>query len=99
MERPNSRRRERVRSDAVAKLRWNTATGVPRFATGKILDCTETGLRVETAEPIPLRSYLAIDSPELRQTGWAGWGSVRYCIHRQTKYVVGVELTAGARWN
>lgn len=94
----NSRRNERTASEAHIKLSWTGASGEPRSTRGTILDCSELGLRVEVLHSIDPRSYVALDAAELRTGGWAGWGSVRYCLKRESKYVVGIELTAGARW-
>jgi len=99
VKRPNSRGSERTLSNALVKLKWNGASGEPRSAAGKVLDCSESGVRIEVAEPIQVRSYVALDAPELNRAGWDGWGSVRYCVSRRSKYIIGLELSAGARWN
>jgi hypothetical protein len=95
----NSRKCERTLSDALVKLKWTGASGEPHFASGKVLDCSESGVRIEIAEPIQIRSYVTLDAPELNRAGWSGWGSVRYCLPRRSKYVIGFELSEGARWN
>jgi hypothetical protein len=97
--RRNSRGSERTISNALVKLKWNGASGEPRFAPGKVLDFSASGIRIEVAEPIQIRSYVAVDAPELHRAGWDGWGSVRYCLSRRSKYIIGLELSAGARWN
>jgi hypothetical protein len=97
MPKRNARRHERTPSDALVKIRWSAASGQAHFARGKILDCSEKGLRVEVIEPIPTRSYVTLDAPEL--AGWSGWGSVRYCVQRRAKYIVGLELSGGVQWN
>ena len=99
MQKRNARRHDRIPADAIVKIRWNVPSGEVHFARGKILDCSENGLRIEIMEPIPMRSYVTLDAPELDRAGWAGWGSVRYCALRRAKYIVGVELSAGAQWN
>ena len=99
MQKRNARKHERTPSDALVKIRWSAASGEAHFARGKILDCSENGLRVEVIEPIPTRSYVTLDAPELDRAGWSGWGSVRYCVLRRAKYIVGLELSAGVQWN
>jgi hypothetical protein len=99
MQKRNARRHERTPSDALVKMRWSIASGEAHFALGKILDCSERGLRVEVSEPIQTRSYVTLDAPELDRAGWSGWGSVRYCVLRRAKYIVGLELSAGVQWN
>jgi len=56
----NSRKYERTLSDELVKLKWTGASGEPHFASGKVLDCYESGLRIEIAEPIQIRSYVAL---------------------------------------
>jgi hypothetical protein len=99
MQKRNARSHERTPSEAVVKIRWSIASGEARFARGKILDCSEKGLRVEVVEPIQTRSYVTLDAPELDRAGWCGWGSVRYCVRRRAKYIIGLELSAGVQWN
>ena len=99
MSKRDARRHERIESGALVKMRWNIPSGEAHFARGKILDCSEKGLRIELMEPIPTRAYVTLDAPELEREGWAGWGSVRYCVLRRAKYIVGIELSGGAQWN
>ena len=99
MGKQNIRRHERIASGALVKMRWNVSSGEAHFARGKILDCSKKGLRIELLEPIPTRSYVSLDAPELDRAGWAGWGSVRYCVPKRAKYIVGLELSDGAQWN
>jgi len=99
MQKRNARRHEQTPSDALVKIRWSIPSGEAHFARGKILDCSERGLRVEVIEPIQMRSYVTLDAPELDRAGWSVWGSVRYCVLKRAKYIVGLELSAGARWN
>jgi hypothetical protein len=99
MKSQESRGRDRTVSNTVVKLKWSGVSGERRFATGKVLDSSDSGIRVEIAEPIQIRSYVTLEASELNQAGWAGWGSVRYCLPKRSKYVIGLELSAGARWN
>jgi hypothetical protein len=99
MQKRNARKHERTPSDALVKIRWSLPSGEAHFSRGKILDCSEKGLRVEVMEPIQTRSYVTLEAPELDRAGWSGWGSVRYCVLRRAKYIVGLELSAGVQWN
>jgi hypothetical protein len=99
MQKRNARKHERSPSDTLVKIRWSSASGEAHFALGKILDCSEKGLRVEVVEPIQTRSYVTLEAPELNRAGWSGWGSVRYCVLKRAKYIVGLELSAGVQWN
>ena len=98
MKKANIRGSERILTDAVVKLSWSGASGEPHFARGKILDYSGSGLRIEVSERIQIRSYITLNAAELNRAGWAGWGSVRYCTAKRSKYVIGLELSGGAQW-
>ena len=99
MKRTDTRRHERVPSNAPVKLRWSGASGEAHFARGTILNSSDTGLCVELVEPIKPLSYVTLNAPELNGADWATGGSVRYCTPKGCKYLVGVELRAGAKWD
>ncbi len=95
----NHRRHERVPSGTLVKLRWRTPSGDVHFGRGRILDHSAGGLRVELGEPLQQRLYITLEAPELKASLWSGWASVRHCTQKVTKYVVGLEFSAGARWD
>ena len=99
MSKRNNRRFERIPSGGAITVTWAEPSGRRNTAKANILDQSETGLRIELNAPIPLRSYVAFKAVEMKTGDWACWGSVRYCGQHKTKYVVGLELSAGARWN
>jgi PilZ domain len=90
MLRHNSRKHERVPSLVRVKLRWCGPSGEAHIATGKALDFSESGLRVQLTEPIPLRSYIILDAPELNLAASVAW--VRHCFQKGMKYIVGLEF-------
>jgi|SRR5437867_9468894 hypothetical protein len=98
MNRCETRRHERIPSGALVKLRWQGASGEAHFARGKIINSSKTGVCVELVEPIKPISYVTLNAPELNRADWAAGGSVRHCTAKGAKYIVGVELSAGARW-
>jgi hypothetical protein len=57
------------------------------------------GVCIELAEPIEPRCYVTIDAPEMNRSDWAAGGSVRHCSVKGAKYVIGVELSTGAKWD
>ena len=95
----NKRRFDRIPSSGPITLIWADPSGRRTTLKAKILDQSATGLRIEVGAAIPLRSYVTFKAAELNSGDWAGWGSVRYCRQSKTKYVVGLELSAGLRWN
>jgi len=95
----DTRRQKRVPLDATVKVRWSGAIGESHFARGKILNCSDMGLCFELIEPIKPLSYVSLNAPELNGADWAAGGSVRYCTPKGYKYLVGVELRSGAKWD
>src|SRR5437763_497371 len=93
----DARRHERLAAGSLAKLRWQGASGEAHFARAKVVNWSESGVCVELSEPIQLRSYVTLDAPELHHADWAAGGAVRHCTSKGAKYVVGLELTAGAK--
>src|SRR5262245_14605581 len=99
MSRANLRRHERVPAASPVKLRWNGTSGEARFARGKILDTSSSGLSIELMEPIRQGSYVTLDALGLNKAEWVANGSVRHCRSIGSKYLVGVELKTGAKWD
>ena len=98
MVKPEARRHERTATGSIVKLRWRGSAGEAHFAKAKVVNWSESGVCVELAEPIQLRSYVTLDAPELRHADWAAGGSVCHCSNKGAKYVVGLDLTGGAKW-
>jgi hypothetical protein len=93
----NRRRNDRfVPSNAVITLKWRGVSEQARFASARVLNYSETGLRIELCESIAPRTYVMLGAHGQNRAGWAGW--VRYCSRRGIKYIVGLELSAGPRW-
>src|SRR5437016_2743774 len=85
------RRSERFPSEEPVSLRWRGSSGEPHFGRGKVLDFSETGLRVELAQPIDPLSFVLVGPPGQNKGACAG--KVRYCVAKQTKYQVGLQLS------
>src|SRR5262245_4108927 len=97
MVRNDTRRHERIPAGSLVKIRWLGTAGESHFAKAKVLNWSEHGLCLELAEPIQLRCYVTLDAPELYHGEWSAGGAVRHCTSKGAKYVVGVELAAGAK--
>jgi hypothetical protein len=93
MPRHNTRLQERISSNAAVALRWREISGEPRFVRGRIVDYSTTGLRIELYQPIQPLADILVGAPGHNRTASAG--TIRYCIPKRTKYVVGVKLSAG----
>ena len=62
---------------------------------GRVVDVSEAGIRVEVPEPLDKQTYLTLQAASL---GLHGSASVRTCARKGTKYVAGLEFSAGLKW-
>jgi len=89
------RRHRRTPLAAPVQLSWTDRDGNQKFAYAKILDVSESGMRVEAREPLAKQAYVALRAD---QAGLQGSASVRTCVKQGTKYVVGLEFSGGLKW-
>jgi hypothetical protein len=89
------RRHARADKSAPLQLIWKDRQGLDRFINGRIIDISESGIRVEVAEPLEKRTYVTLQSASL---GLHGSASVRSCARKGMKYLVGLEFSAGLKW-
>jgi len=74
---------------------WKDRDGNEKFTNAYTLDISESGMRVEVPEPLPERSYVIMRADKLALHGTA---SVRSCSRKGTKYVAGLEFSAGLKF-
>ena len=89
------RRHGRTDVRALVQLMWKDRDGNEKFTNAYSLDVSESGMRAEVPEPVPERSYVIIRADKLALHGSA---SVRSCSRKGTKYVVGLEFSAGMKF-
>jgi PilZ domain len=89
------RRHHRTALAAPVQLSWTDRDGNQKFAYAKILDVSESGMRVEAREPLAKHAYVALRGEKIALQGSA---SVRSCTKQGTKYVVGLEFSGGLKW-
>ena len=89
------RRHQRTAKSTPVQIIWKDRQGQDRFVNGRILDVSESGLRVEVSDPIEKQTYVTLQSPGL---GLHGTASVRTCARKGMKYLVGLEFSAGLKW-
>lgn len=90
----NLRRAERQPHSARIALSWTDASGTGSMAWGRCCDLSPDGIRVELGNRLPLRTYVNFRSEDGRLQGS---GSVRYCLTRNLKNVVGLEFSGSTR--
>jgi hypothetical protein len=90
--RGNLRRHERHPAAVVAQISWATSSGEARVLRVRCLDVSESGMRLQSSQMIPLRTYVTV-RPENDSIKVPGQGSVRYCLRCRDGYHVGLEFS------
>ena len=72
---------------------WKDRSGRPHEDRAVLEDVSSSGLCLQFETPIPRHTRLRIVSPRAEFPG-----TVRYCIHRETGFFVGVRFDRGFKW-
>lgn len=89
------RRYRRKTISTRAQVTWQDHLGNDKFANARCFDISESGLRLEVPEALPVHAQITLRSSDLRLHGRA---SVKHCSKQGTKYILGVEFVGGLRW-
>lgn len=92
----NVRRYARLPVEANIRIGWQDESRNDKSALTRSFDLSESGMRFEVLERLPLRADVTLRCEKLALQARA---TVRYCDQKGTKYTVGVEFTGGYRWN
>lgn len=84
------RRHTRIEFPGIVRLSWQV-NGQVKFARGRCLDLSESGMRVEVPEAIAVRSYVTVSAEKIKLSANA---SVRHCGRKGGKFLVGLEFSA-----
>ncbi len=87
------RREKRQQFDAEVSISWRDAGGLRQFCSVRGLDVSDSGLRVESPEPVAAGSFVHVHA---ENRGFGGTAIVRYCERRGTTYVIGLEFSRHA---
>ena len=89
------RRHSRAEKSSPIQLIWKDRSGVDKYVSGRSLDISPSGMRIEISEPIEKQTYVTMQCAGLALQGSA---SVRSCTRKGVKYVVGLEFSGGLQW-
>ena len=91
-----ARLKPRQERNAKVKIHWHDAYGVLKSAVATSEDVSRTGIKLSLDKPIPARTLINVQCPDLRLSGVA---VVRHC-QRSTvnSYIIGCEFAAGMEW-
>src|ERR1035438_2973321 len=82
------RRHPRIPYFGRVRISWQDSQGCPRYMTGKCLDVSEAGIRVEVPEPIPARTNVMLRAEQLNLTGSA---IVKHVARQGLNYFLGLD--------
>jgi hypothetical protein len=80
---------------APLQLMWKDRQSIDRFISGNVVDVSESGIRVELRDPLEKQTYVTLQAASL---GLQGSASVKSCMRKGMKYVVGLEFSGGLKW-
>lgn len=86
----DGRRHQRIPYAGPIRLSWTDNTGAPKFATGKCIEVSEAGIRIEVPVNISNRTVVQLNAEKIK---FAGSSSVRHVERHGTKYILGLELS------
>jgi hypothetical protein len=86
----NHRRHHRLAYSGHVDLSWTDSSGQVKFARGKCLDLSESGLRVDAPQPIPQQTRVFLRAERIRLSGAA---TVRHLVRHGARYILGLELS------
>jgi hypothetical protein len=89
------RRQDRIEVAVPVDVMWTDRQGHERFATARSIDICESGIRIQVPEALPERSFVRLRADRI---ALAGSASVRSCVKKGTKFMVGLEFSGGMTW-
>ena len=87
----NKRRAPRKAIQAGADLQWNAAGGDKRLESCRVIDMSDTGVRIEIPEELQLQHHVLVRMPEMNFSALA---QVKHCEWTANAYTVGLSLVA-----
>ncbi len=87
----NIRKGERRTFQGAVQVSWQARAGEMKVMRAKCLDISEHGARIESTEPIEVRTNALIQAPAF---GIMGNASVRYCRRTGVKYIIGFQFSS-----
>lgn len=90
------RRHSRTPRTDPVQITWKDRSGNAQVSRGRLVDVSEAGMRVEVSEPLEKLTYVTVRADGI---GIHGTASVRSCVRKGLKHVVGLEFSGGLRWN
>jgi hypothetical protein len=74
---------------------WKDRSGNEKFANAEVVDVSEAGMQIKVPEAFAEQTLVTLRSHRLELHGRA---SVRRCVRKGAKYLVGLEFLGGLKW-
>lgn len=81
--------------DSPVQALWRDRSGVDNAVNGRVVDVSETGIRIRVPAPIDKGAYVTFNASKVPLQGT---GSVKSCKQQGLAYLIGLEFTSGLRW-
>ena len=85
----DKRRKQRQLFDCTLEISWKDGQGRSRTMTAQAIDLSNSGIRLEAAEPIDIDTEIYVRA---ERYGLTGSTVVRHCSRRGSKYLLGIEF-------
>lgn len=95
MPRGNLRRHERIPHGTRVHIVWKNEQGKEEYTSGRTVDVSEAGMRVELSLPVKVGTYVNFRAENFSLHGSA---SVRSCVRKGIHHVIGLEFSGGLTW-
>jgi hypothetical protein len=89
----DKRQKQRQLFDCALEVSWKDGQGDSRTIAVRAIDLSNSGIRVESGEPIELQAEVFVRA---ERYGLTGITVVRHCSRRGSKYVLGLEFRPDA---
>jgi hypothetical protein len=90
----DKRRKQRQLFDCALEISWHDAQAASRTLAVHAIDLSNSGIRVESSEPIDLHTEVYVRA---ERYGLTGSTAVRHCGRRGSKFVLGLEFNPDGR--
>ncbi|MEZ5353593.1 MAG: PilZ domain-containing protein [Bryobacteraceae bacterium] len=90
------RRHQRKETDRKVRLMWTGEGGQSLYARARCVDISQSGMRVDCPEPIPVRTFVNF---QIDGTKFEGSASVRSCGRQGLRHLLGLEFGSGLKWD
>ena len=76
------------------RISWEDPHGRVKYLPAKCIDISESGMRLETQEQVPIHTHISLRAEQLKLAGAA---TVRHVHRSGAHFIIGLELTQALR--